>query len=111
MKRCLAASFALLFACSMFSSACLAGPYGEARLQGRYDDLDLTTPEGVKILDQRFKRSADQVCADAAGTAPGGQMDLGCRADALAAARAQMPRLIAEQRLSKSRAVASANPR
>ncbi len=111
MNRCLAASFALLFASTTVSSACFAGPNGEASLVVRYDDLDLSTPAGVKALRLRLERAADQACAAASGIDAGQQPDWACMADALAAARAWVPRAIAEQRQSKSRAVAQTDPR
>ena len=106
MNRCLAALLALLFASLTVSSACFAEPNDQATLLAGYDDLDLSTPEGVKALHRRIELSADQVCVDASGPSPGGQVDSGCRADAVAGARLQIPDAIARQRASKSAAVA-----
>lgn len=110
MNRCLTSFIALSYAFSAVPSPSIAGPNGEASLMVRYDDLDLSTPQGVKSLRDRLERAAEQACIEASGPAPGQQLDLGCRADALKTARAQVPRAIAEQRLSKSRAIAAANP-
>ena len=111
MNRCFAAFLALLFASITVSSACLAEPIIETRVLVRYNDLDLSTPEGMKALHRRIENAANRVCPDATGPSPGVQVDLGCRADALVAARGQVPQAIAEQQLSKSAAVAAANPR
>jgi UrcA family protein len=110
MNRCLATLIALSFVFSSVPSPSFAGPNGEASLMVRYDDLDLSTSEGVNILRLRLKRGAEQACIEASGAAPGQQLDFGCMADALKVARAQLPQAIAEQHLSKSRAVAAVDP-
>ena len=110
MNRCFAAFLALLFASLTVSSACFAEPIAEATLLVRYDDLDLSTPESVKTLHRRIENAANRVCPDVSGPSPGVQVDVGCRANALAAARAQVAQAIAEQRLSKSPAVAATEP-
>jgi UrcA family protein len=110
MTRSVAACLALLFA-SNIAPPCIAEPNGVATRLVQYDDLDLSTPAGVKALHRRIVLAADRVCEDASGPAPGAQVDLACSADAVKTARAQMPRAIAEQRQSKSRAVAEAGPR
>jgi UrcA family protein len=106
MNRCLAAFLALLFASITVSSACFAEPSGQATRLVRFDDLDLSTSEGVKALHRRINNAANQVCLDASGPSPGVQVDLGCRADALAAARWQIQDAIAQQQLGGSPAVA-----
>jgi UrcA family protein len=111
MNRFLATSLALLFASSTVSSACFAGPNGEASAVVRYDDLDLSTPAGVKALRFRLERAADQACGAASGIDAGQQPDWGCMADAMAAAIARVPSAIAEQRLSKARELAKRDPR
>jgi UrcA family protein len=111
MKRRLATCLAMSLGSTCISSTCFAAPDGEATLLVQYDDLDLSTPQGLKTLHRRIERAADRVCLAAAGAAPGEQVDLGCRADALAAARRHLPQAIAEQRQSKSPAVAQTAPR
>jgi UrcA family protein len=106
MNRCLAAFLALLFASITVSSACFAEPDGQATRLVRYDDLNLSTPEGVKALHRRVYLTANQVCLDASGPSPGVQVDLGCRADALTGALLQIPDAIAQQQSGKSSAVA-----
>jgi UrcA family protein len=45
------------------SGALLAAqPVIAASVEVRYDDLDLTTEEGRKALDQRIDRAAEEVC-------------------------------------------------
>jgi len=111
MNRCFAAFLALLFASITVSSACLAEPITEARVLVRYDDLDLSSPAGMKTLQRRIERAANGVCPDASGPSPGVQVDLGCRADALVAARSQVPQAIADQQLSQLPTVAATDPR
>lgn len=111
MDRQLAASFAMALACSTVSNACFARPDGEASLMVRYDDLDLSTPAGLKVLHRRIEQAADQVCVDAAGLEASQQTDLACRADAMASAQALVRQATADQLLSKSRALAETKPR
>jgi UrcA family protein len=106
MNRCFAAFLALLCASITVSSACLAQPNGQATLLVGYDDLDLSTPAGMKVLHRRIDLAANRVCPDASGPSPAVQVDLGCRADAVTSARAQISQAIAQQQLGKSRAVA-----
>jgi UrcA family protein len=106
MNRCLAAFLALLCASLTVSSACLAQPHGQATVLVSYNDLDLSTAKGVKALERRVGLAANRVCMDASGPSPGVQVDLGCRADAVAGALTQIPHAIADQRLGKSPAVA-----
>ena len=106
MNRCLAAFLALLFASITVSSACFAEPYGQVTRLVRYDDLDLSTPKGVKALHRRIIIAANWVCPDVSGPSPGAQLDLGCRADAVADAWAQIPNAIAQQRLGNPPALA-----
>ena len=110
MNRCFAAFLALLFASITVSSACFAQPNGQARLLVQYDDLDLSTPAGVKALHRRIEVAANRVCPDVSGPSPGVQVDLGCKADALASARAQVPSAVAQQKFGKSPAVAVTEP-
>ncbi|HET8727865.1 MAG TPA: UrcA family protein [Alphaproteobacteria bacterium] len=105
MNNRLTACLALTLACAV-SSPAVAEPNGEATLLVQYDDLDLSTPAGLKILDRRLKRAADQACLEASGPARGQQLDLPCIADALAAAHAQVSQAIALQRSGKSLAEA-----
>lgn len=107
MNRCLAALLALLFASITVSSACLAEPFSVPTVLVRYDDLDLSTPKGMKTLHRRIENAANRVCPDASGPSPGVQVDAACKADALAAARAQLPHAIAEQRLNEAPVVAA----
>lgn len=109
MKCCLGTCLAMTFA-SAVASPCLAGPAGVATLEVHYDDLDLSTPAGLKALDHRIKQAADQACLDASGPAPAQQVDLGCVADAIASAHAQVPQAIAEQQLKKLPALAETQP-
>jgi UrcA family protein len=111
MNRCFAAFLALLCASLTVSGACLAQSNGAATRLVRYDDLDLSRPDAVKALERRIDLTANQVCLDVSGPAPGGQVDSACRAYAVGAARAQVAQAIAEQHLSKSRAVAATEPR
>lgn len=111
MNRCLASCLAMTIASTTVSSGCLAQPNGGATTLVHYDDLDLSTPAGLKALDRRIRHAADKVCLEASGPAPGQQVDLPCVADAVASAYAQLPQAIAEQRMSKSPAVAEAEPR
>jgi UrcA family protein len=106
MNRCLAAFLALLFASLTISSACFAQANGEATLLVNYDDLDLSTPAGVKALQRRIELTANRVCTDATGPFPTG-VDFYCKVDALRDARTQIPAAIAQQRLSRSAAVAA----
>lgn len=106
MNRCLAAFLALLFASLTVSSACLAEPNGQATQLVRYDNSDLSTVQGVKALKRRIELAANRVCLDVSGPSPGGQVDLGCRADALASARSQIEAAIAQHR-SSAQAVAA----
>jgi UrcA family protein len=107
MNRCFAALLALLFASLTVSSACLAEPIAVATALVPYNDLDLSTPAGIKTLHRRIENAANRVCPDASGPSPAVQVDAACRADALAAARAQLPHAIAEQRLNESPVVAA----
>lgn len=111
MNRALGTLAALSFACAALQGAASAEPAGEASSLVRYDDLDLSKPKDLEVLRERLKHAVDEACANAAGPAPGQQIDLGCRADALALARAQVAHAIEEQRQSRSAAVAEAGPR
>lgn len=106
MNRCLVACLALAFTSASVSSICLADPSGEATLLVQYDDLDLSTPAGLKALNRRIVRAADRACLEASAPAPGEQADSPCIADAIASAHSQISRAIAEQSLSKSHAIA-----
>ena len=106
MNRCLAAFLALLFASLTVSSACLAEPNDEVTIVVPYGQADLSTPPAVKALHRRIGLAANRVCLDVSGPSPGGQIDLGCRADALAGAHAQIERAIAQHR-SSTQAVAA----
>lgn len=48
-------------------SSPVAVPNGAATLLVEYADLDLSTPAGLKILDRRLKRAADQVHLEDSG--------------------------------------------
>jgi UrcA family protein len=111
MTRALATLLALSFGCNSIGSDSIAEPNGEAHLLISYDDLDLSKPKDLDVLRHRLERAVDEACMKAAGPAPGQQMDLGCRADALALARAQIAHAIQDQRLKKSPAVADSGPR
>ncbi|MEO8455963.1 MAG: UrcA family protein [Sphingomicrobium sp.] len=110
MNRIIIAS-TLLFASSTISSACIAAPNEEATLQVSYDDLDLSTPAGLKALHRRIGRAADEACARASYPELGQQTDLACTANARAEALSHVPQAIAEQRLRNSPALAEAKPR
>lgn len=50
-------------AIAALSAALLAAqPLAAASVEVRYDDLDLTTEDGRKTLDQRIDRAAEEVC-------------------------------------------------
>jgi UrcA family protein len=110
MNRCLAACITMAIASTVVSSGSLASPNGGATILVQYDDLDLSTSAGRKILDRRIQRAADEACLAAAGPAPGQQVDLPCVAEAIASARAQVAQAVAEQHQSKSHAVAETEP-
>ena len=107
MNRCLAALLALLFASLTVSSACFAEPNGQAIQLVRYDDRDLSTSEGLRALKRGIELAANRVCLDASGPAPGGQVDLGCKADAVKSTHSQIETAIAQYRLRSGRAVAA----
>lgn len=111
MNRALATLLALSFGCSSIESNGIAEPDGGANFLVRYDDLDLSKPKDLDVLRHRLERAVDEACMKAAGPAPGQQLDLGCRADALALARAQVAHAIQDQRLNKSPTVAEIAPR
>ncbi len=111
MNRSLAACLAMTFGSTIVPSASLADPNGGATISVRYDDLNLLTPEGVKVLDRRIERAVDRVCVDSSRGAREARVDLACRDDALAAAHAQMPQAIAPQHFNKSPVVAVRDPR
>jgi UrcA family protein len=100
MNRCVAAFLALLFASITVSSACFAQTTGEARLLVRYDDLDLSTPAGMKALHRRIDLAANQVCRDPTGPSPAFAVHFICKADAARSARHQIKSTVAQQRLA-----------
>lgn len=103
MNRVLASLLALLFASLAISSACFAGPYDQpARRLVFYDDLDLSTPAGIKAVNRRVEQAAIQLCLDWSGPSPGAQRDLGCMANARTNALWQIEDAIARQRSARS---------
>jgi UrcA family protein len=108
MNRCFAAFLALLCASLTVSSACFAQSKGHATRLVPYSDADLSTPAALKALHRRIDLTANQVCLDVSGPAPGGQVDAGCRAEAVANARSQIEHAIARQNLGQSPALAAA---
>ena len=110
MNRCLAAFLALLFASLTVSSACLAEPNGQATQLVRYDGRDLATPEGLKALNRRIELAANRVCPDAYGPSPGVEVDLACKAEALASGRSQIETAVAQYRLRTAQALAAIEP-
>jgi UrcA family protein len=107
MNRALASFLALLFASLAVSSACLAEPDDRASRLIGYDDLDLSAPAGVNVLNRRIELTANQVCLDLTGPSPGGVVDSTCKADALRSAHQQIERVLAQHHSSKSRSVAA----
>ena len=107
MNRCFAAFLALLFSSVAVSSACLAQAVDHGTLLVPYEDRDLATPAGLKALERRIDLAANRVCIDVSGPSPGGQMDLGCKAEAVANARLQIRQAIAQQQFGSAPAVAA----
>lgn len=97
MSRCLIILCSLLSASLTVSSACFAEPNGQVR-EVRYGDLDLSTPAGVRTLNNRIENAANQVCLDPTGPSPGATVDPTCKVQALQHGRSQIDRAIAEQR-------------
>ena len=96
MSRSVTSIVALCFAALTVSSACIASDDRESRLV-RYDDLNLSRSDHVKLLQQRVERAANAICTDATGPSPAARVDAACKADALRAARAHLDELIAQQ--------------
>jgi UrcA family protein len=96
MNRTIAFVCALLFASVTVSSACFANPTDDGVRLVTYDDLDLSTANGLAKLDQRIRRAADWVCLDPASSGPVAQVNSACRQRALAEARAQVASLLAK---------------
>ena len=96
MNRPLAFLLSLLVAAVTVSSACGAPADSQSRIVA-YDDLDLSTPSGVKALNRRLGDAANQICLDASGPAPAASVGSACRADAWRIARLQAENAIARQ--------------
>jgi UrcA family protein len=59
----------------------------------KYDDLDLSTPQGVAQLDKRVQRAAKQVCTNrqaVTGSIRAGAVDQKCYKEALAKLQSQL---------------------
>lgn len=111
MNRYVAAFLAMLCASVAVSSACLAAPADRPARSVTYRDLDLSSPAGIAALHRRIERAINQVCADPTGPSPAVTIDLGCKVEALAAARMQAEILItgqqAEDRLAEIEPISS----
>lgn len=78
-----------LVAASLAASAASAQDQQSVRV--RFEDLNLNTRAGVAALERRLSNAADAVCdVSRARDLAGRSLEQRCRAEALAAARAQM---------------------
>lgn len=103
MKHCLA-TLSLLSASLAVSSASFAEPT-KAR-QVRYNDLDLSTANGVNVLDRRIERAVNEVCLDPTGPSPAAIVNSTCAAQARSDARRQLKVAIEQRRFGRSAAAA-----
>jgi UrcA family protein len=115
MNRCLALACALLFASLTVSSACFAGPVDPGVKPVPYDDLDLSTAGGMKVLHRRIDAALNQVCLNPNGPSPAGIVDMACKIDGRRAAFAQIPGALVQQQANRSltgnrQAIAISNP-
>ena len=87
----------LAAAASAFAAApALAQTAGPGQLVVSYADLDLTTRSGVRVLDRRLRAAVQTACGPISSADPAGKNDVReCRAETLAAARAQRDMAIA----------------
>lgn len=88
MTRSLTMMLALFCAALTISSACTAEPASAEVV--RYQDLDLSRPGQVRILQQRIERAANAMCLHASGPSPAATVDATCKLEAVRAAREQV---------------------
>ncbi len=99
MKTYLLAAAALGLAAS--TTPALAGPDGGSSMKISTTGLDLATPEGHKMLDQRIERAAKSVCQVnqvRTGTRTKSHAAKQCMTKARASAKRQVAAIIEEQR-------------
>lgn len=96
------AILSLAAACSAFGAApALAAPAaGPGTVEVRIDDLDLASVRGRQRLDVRLKGAARQLCRTGMRGLAGRALETRCVEDAIAGARPQANRAIAQARRS-----------
>lgn len=101
MTRRLALAYAIPFALMTGSSLALAGPVDPGTRQVRYDDLDLSTAAGMKVIHRRIENALNFVCFDPNGPGPAGNVNTACKADGRRHALAQVEIAVARQQASR----------
>jgi UrcA family protein len=107
---------ALMFAPSILPGAVLAEPFEPGVKLVRYDDLDLSTAAGMKVLHRRIEAALDDVCLDPNGPSPGVTVNTACKAESRRHALAETGIAAARQQASRAsagahHAIASATTR
>ena len=92
-----------------FAAPAMAAEPAEFEVQVQTDDLDLTTQDGVAMLDTRVKSIINRHCATGGRDGASIRVESECRQTALAAAEGQMRVAIAEARATQIR-LASTKP-
>ncbi len=95
---------ALLFASPTMSSVSLANPLEPGVKLVRYDDLDLSTARGMKVLHRRIEAALDWVCLDPNGPSPAGTVDMACKKSGRRNAYAQAENAAALQKTNRAMA-------
>jgi UrcA family protein len=77
-----------------------ASAFASTTVELKYDDLDLSTPQGMAQLDKRVERAAKQVCTShqiTTGSIRTGTVDQKCYKEALAKLQDQLAALSARK--------------
>lgn len=101
MIRCLALVYTISFASVIVSSPAIAGPVDPGTRLVRYDDLDLSTVAGMKVIHRRIDNALNYVCFDPYGPGPAGEVNGACKANGRRSALAQVGIAAAQQQASR----------
>ena len=77
-----------------------ASAFASTSVELKYDDLDLSTPQGMAQLEKRVQRAAKQVCTShqtTTGSIHAGTVDQTCYKEALAKLQGRLAALAARQ--------------
>lgn len=76
----------------------------------QHDDLDLTTQEGVAVLDQRVRTQIRRACANGGRDSASQRLERECRESALAAAMPDVEFAIAQANVNRPRFAENSSP-